>query len=112
MTDGCHAEAAPIAAHDRSFAPVADASVWRFCPQHTPGGDGTTIRPASADPGDPLVVVTSDGFLSRDADMLPRMRLFVEGVTEVMAWYGALPSNLRNGAFNGPDGRGGFTCSL
>jgi hypothetical protein len=29
-----------------------------------------------------------------------------------MAWYGALPSNLRNDVFNGPDGREGFTCSL
>ena len=112
MTDGCHAEAAPIAAHDRSFAPLADASVLLFCPQHTPGGDGSAVRPASAGPGGPLVVVTSAGFLSRDADMLPRIRLFVEGVTEVKAWYGALTSNLRNGAFNGPDGRGGFTCWL
>lgn len=44
MTGGCHAEAVPIAAHDRSFAPVADASVLPFCPQHTPGGDGTAGR--------------------------------------------------------------------
>ena len=44
MTDGCHAEAAPIAAHGRSFAPVTDASVLPFCPQHTPGGHGTEGR--------------------------------------------------------------------
>ncbi|MDP2083531.1 MAG: hypothetical protein U0934_14020 [Pseudotabrizicola sp.] len=74
--------------------------------------DGTAIRPSAADPGGPLVVVTTAGFLSRDADMLPRIRLFVEGVAEVMAWYGALPSNLHNDVFNGPDGREGFTCSL
>ena len=49
---------------------------------------------------------------SRDAAMLPRIRLFAAGVSEVMAWYGALPSNLRNGVFNGPDGRQGFTCSI
>jgi hypothetical protein len=166
-----------VSAHDRKFPPVMGASVWRFCPKHTPGEDGmvtltsdiwcgmgiwdsraeaeamvadpgaampwlpeaiaawhclaipfshrgkvnwrghvedgTAVRPASKDPGGPLVVVTSAGFLSRDDDMLPRIRLFVEGVAEVMAWYGALPSNLRNDAFNGPDdGRGGFTCSL
>ena len=165
-----------VSAKDRSFPPVAGASVWRFCPLHTPGADGlttltsdiwcgmaiwptrdeaeatladpggampwlpeavaawhclaipfshrgkvnwrghvedgTAVRPAPRDPGGPLVVVTSAGFLSRDAVMLPRIRLFVEGVAEVMAWYGALPSNLRNGAFNGPDGREGFTCSL
>jgi hypothetical protein len=74
--------------------------------------DGTAIRPAPEDPGGPLVVITSAGFLSRDAAMLPRIRLFAEGVAEVMAWYGALPSNLRNGVFNGPDGRQGFTCSI
>lgn len=74
--------------------------------------DGTAVRPAPADPGGPLVVVTTAGFLSREDWMLPRIRLFVEGVSEVMAWYGALPSNLRNDVFNGADGRGGFTCSL
>ena len=44
MTDGCHAEAAPIEVHGRSFAPMADTSVLPFCPQHTPGGDGTARR--------------------------------------------------------------------
>jgi hypothetical protein len=165
-----------ISAKSRSFPQVASASVWRFCPLHTPGADGlvtltsdtwcglgiwesrdeaeammaepgaampwlseaveawhcmavpfshrgkvnwrghvedgTAIRPAPGDPGGPLVIVTSAGFLSRDAAMLPRIRLFVEGVSEVMEWYGALPSNLRNDVFNGPDGREGFTCSL
>ena len=168
--------AAPVAARNRSFPPVAGALVWRFCPQHMPGDDGlvtltsdiwggmgiwdsrtkaeamladpgaampwlseavaawhclaipyahrgqvnwrghveegTAIRPTPTDPGGPLVVVTSAGFLSRDADMLPRIRQFIEGVSDVMAWYGALPSNLRNDVFNGPDGREGFTCSL
>ncbi|MCR9151476.1 MAG: hypothetical protein NXH83_14995 [Rhodobacteraceae bacterium] len=74
--------------------------------------DGTAVRPAPADPGGPLVVLTTAGFLSREDWMLPRIRLFVEGVSEVMAWYGALPSNLRNDVFNGADGRSGFTCSL
>ena len=161
---------------DRTFPPVAGPSVWRFCPQHTPGEDGlvtmtsetwgglgiwgsraeaeamlsdpgaampwlaeavaawhclaipvshrgkvnwrghiedgTAVRPAPADPGGPLVVVTTAGFLSREDWMLPRIRLFVEGVAEVMAWYGTLPSNLRNDVFNGTEGREGFTCSL
>ena len=44
MTNGRHAEAAPIAAHDRSFTPVTDASVLPLCPQHSPGGDGTAGR--------------------------------------------------------------------
>lgn len=166
----------PIAARDRSFPAAPGASVWRFCPQHTPGEDGlvtmtsetwgglgiwnsqaeaeamlsdpgaampwlteavavwhclaipvshrgkvnwrghiengTAVRPAPADPGGPLVVVTTAGFLSREDWMLPRIRLFVEGVAEVMAWYGTLPSNLRNDVFNGTEGREGFTCSL
>jgi hypothetical protein len=168
--------AAPISAHRRSFPAPSGASVWRFCPHHTPGEDGlvtltsdiwgglgiwdsraeaeavlsdpgaampclpeavaawhclaipvshrgkvnwrghiedgTAVRSAPADPGGPLVVVTTAGFLSREDWMLPRIRLFVEGVAEVMAWYGALPANLRNDVFNGPDGREGFTCSL
>ena len=74
--------------------------------------DGTAVRPAHTDPGGPLIVVTSAGFLSRDAETLPRIRRFVEGVSEVMAWYGTLPSNLRTDVFNGPDGHEGFTCSL
>ena len=74
--------------------------------------DSTAIHPASTDPGGPLVVVTTAGFLSREDWMLPRIRLFVEGVAEVMASYGALPSNLRNDVFNGTEGREGFTCSL
>ena len=44
MTDGFHAETSPIAAHDRSLAPVADDSVLPFCRQHTPGGDSTAGR--------------------------------------------------------------------
>ena len=44
--------------------------------------------------------------------MLPRIRLFVEGGTAAIAWYAARPSNLRADAFNGADGRGGFTRSL
>jgi hypothetical protein len=74
--------------------------------------DGTAIRPAPADPGGPLLVVTTAGLLSRDTDMPPRIRLFVQGATEVMPWYATLPANLRNDVFNGADGRGGFTCSL
>ena len=56
MTDGCHAEAAPIAAHGRSFAPVMDASVLPFCPQHTPGGHGTAGRNDRAE-GPPITII-------------------------------------------------------
>jgi len=77
-----------------------------------PVEDGSAIRATPDDPGGPLAVVTSAGFLSRDAAMLPRIRRFIAGVSEVMAWYGTLPANLRNDVFNGPDGREGFTLSL
>jgi hypothetical protein len=74
--------------------------------------DGTAIRPAPVDPGGPLAIVTSAGFRSRAPEMLPRIRRFVAGVTEVMEWFERLPANLRRDVFNGPDGRGGFTVSL
>ena len=56
MTDGCHAEAVPISAHDRSFAPVADALVLPFCPQQTLGGDGTAGRNDRAE-GPPITII-------------------------------------------------------
>ena len=74
--------------------------------------DGTAIRPSPSDPGGALIVVTSAGFTHRDAANLPRIKRFVEGVSEVMGWFTALPSNIRNDVFNGPDGREGFTLSL
>ena len=74
---------------------------------------GEAIRAAPTDPGGPLIVLTSAGFMSRDAATLPRIRRFVTGVTEVLDSYGTQASNLRRAAFRaGFDGRDGFTLSL
>jgi hypothetical protein len=75
--------------------------------------NGEAVRAASVDPGGPLIVLTSAGFVSRDAATLPRIKRFVAGVMEVLEAYGAQPSNLRRAAFRGSfDGRDGFTLSL
>ena len=75
--------------------------------------DGAAIRPAPDDPGGALIVVTSAGFDSPPEEILPRIGRFVAGVSEVLDWYGTLPSNLRRAVFNGGhDGREGFTLSI
>jgi hypothetical protein len=71
------------------------------------------VRPSSLDPGGPLIVLTSAGFESRDAEVLPRIKQFVSGVVEVLDAYGKEASNLRRAAFRGGfDGSDGFTMSL
>jgi len=75
--------------------------------------EGEAIRPAPADPGGPLIVLTSAGFVSRDAATLPRIKRFVAGVMGVLEAYGTQPANLRRAAYRGSfDGRDGFTMSL
>ena len=74
---------------------------------------GEAIRKAPADPGGPLIVLTSAGFLSRDEATLPRIKRFVAGVVEVLEDYGTQPGNLRRAAFRaGFQGLDGFTLSL
>lgn len=75
--------------------------------------DGSAIRPAAADPGGPLAIVTSAGFDPSKDDFRPRAIRFTAGVSEVIDWFGTLPSILRRDVFNGGhDGREGFTLSL
>jgi hypothetical protein len=74
---------------------------------------GDAVHAAHSDPAGPLIVLTSAGFVSRDAATLPRIKRFVAGVVEVMDAYGTNASNLRRAAFRGGfDGRDGFTMSL
>lgn len=74
---------------------------------------GEAVRAAPVDPGGPLIVLTSAGFVSRDAATLPRIKRFVAGVIEVLDAYGAQPGNLCRAAFRaGFDGCDGFTLSL
>jgi hypothetical protein len=71
------------------------------------------VRVAPNDPGGPLIVLTSAGFVTRDDATLPRIKRFVAGVVDVLDDYGTQESNLRRGAFRaGFDGRDGFTLSL
>ena len=81
---------------------------WRG---HLQSGDA--VRPAPADPGGPLVVVTSAGFVANDPATLPRIKRLVAGVVEVLDAYGTHPANLRRAAFRaGFAGGDGFTMSL
>lgn len=81
---------------------------WRGYLQH-----GDAVRVATDDPGGPLIVLTSAGFLTRDDATLPRIKRFVAGVVEVLEDYEKQESNLRRGAFRaGFGGRDGFTLSL
>ena len=59
------------------------------------------IRVTASDPGGPLLVLTSAGFASRDAETMPRILRFVAGVVAVLEDYGARPGNLRRAAFRG-----------
>jgi hypothetical protein len=75
--------------------------------------DGTAIRATAQDPGGAMMIVTTAGFDSVTDEVLPRIKRFIAGVSEVLDWYGTLPSNLRRAVFNGGhDGREGFTLSL
>ena len=74
---------------------------------------GDAVRAAHFDPGGPLMVLTSAGFVTRDAATLPRIKRFVAGVVEVLEAYGTNESNLRRAVFRaGFDGLDGFTMSL
>lgn len=75
--------------------------------------DGTAVRPGRDSREGPLVIVTTAGYVSRDPDQFPRIRTFLDGIEEVLAFYGSLPDNMRRATFNGGfDGRDGFTCSI
>ena len=67
--------------------------------------NGKVVRATPVDPGGPLIVLTSAGFVSRDAATLPRIKRFVAGVVQVLDAFGAQPSNLRRAASGGSSGR-------
>jgi hypothetical protein len=75
--------------------------------------DGTAIHAASERPHGPLAVITSAGYNGRMADNKPRMLRFVEGIEDVLEFYGTRDGNLRRASTNGGfDGRDGFTVTL
>ena len=74
---------------------------------------GSAIRTADEDPGGPLAVVTTAGYVSREPDQIPRIVDFTARVREVKDRYEALEGNVRSSIFYaGHDGRDSLTCSF
>jgi len=74
---------------------------------------GTSMSVADADPGGPLVILTSAGYDNPGPEDLPRIREFWRGVNDVVGFYSGLPGNIRRGVFSGAkvDGHDGATVS-
>lgn len=71
------------------------------------------VQVADKDPSGPLAVITTAGFWSSDASEHDRIARFLDGVEQVVDFFGESEGNLRRGVFNGGfDGREGFTVSL
>src|SRR6056297_2342865 len=62
---------------------------------------GTSMSVADADPGGPLVILTSAGYDNPGPEDLPRIREFWRGVNDVVGFYSGLPGNIRRGVFSG-----------
>jgi hypothetical protein len=63
--------------------------------------NGDAVRAAPVDPGGPLIVLTSPGFVARDAATLPRIKRFVAGVMEVLDPYGGSRQTYAGSRFAG-----------
>jgi len=76
--------------------------------------ENTTLTVAPSDPGGPLMVLTSAGYIDPGPADLPRIMSFVYEIRQVQSYFATLPDNLRNAVFSGPgvDGRDGMTVSL
>jgi|LGOV01.1.fsa_nt_gb hypothetical protein len=73
----------------------------------------SAIRTADEDPKGPLMVLTTAGYISRDAETIPRIRRFMRGVEDVIDFFGEQDANVRRDVFNGGfDQKEGFTISL
>ena len=76
--------------------------------------EDATFRAAAVDPGGPLLVITSAGFVTTGPDDMPRIAEFRRRVEEVRADCASRPENLRVAVFNGGmvDGGDGMTVSI
>lgn len=75
--------------------------------------NGDTFRASSSDPGGPLAVMTTVGFVSRgDGTTRSRIGRFTQRVFAVLDDYAVQPSNLRRDAFLPNDGKDSFTFTL
>ncbi len=95
-----HALAVPVAHHG--------AVNWRGTIE-----ENSALRVTQDDRAGTLAVVTTAGYTERAPDDIPRIKLFIQGIAEVMRFYSGLDGNLRNDVFNGGhDLRDGFTFTL
>jgi hypothetical protein len=69
---------------------------------------------AGADPGGPLMVLTSAGYANPGPNDLPRMKKFVHEVRQILDYYSTLSDNVRNAVFSGArvDGGDGVTTTV
>jgi hypothetical protein len=75
--------------------------------------DGTAIEVSSNPPAGPLAVITSAGYNARTPDQMPRIARFVQGIQDVLDFYGSYDGNLRRVSTSGGfDSRDGFTVTL
>ena len=73
----------------------------------------SAFETASDDPNGPLMVLTTAGFISRDAETIERIKHFMLQVENVVDFFGEQDGNVRRDVFNGGfDQREGFTVSL
>ena len=71
-----------------------------------------TLTPLKSDPGGVMAVITSAGYLSRDASQLDRIRDFLKKVEEVVEFYGTLEANVVRTLFNTVGTKEGMTFSV
>jgi hypothetical protein len=75
--------------------------------------NGTAIRVSSDPPAGPLAVITTAGYNARTPEQMPRIVRFVEGIQDVLDFYGATEGNLRRASTNGGyDSRDAFTVTI
>lgn len=65
-------------------------------------------------PGGPVLVLTTAGFDADTQITVARRKEFLQGVQDVLVFYGSLPGNLRRGSYSASmvEGMEGFTVSL
>ncbi|RLA09623.1 MAG: hypothetical protein DRQ60_11045 [Gammaproteobacteria bacterium] len=73
----------------------------------------SAIQTVDQDPGGPLVVVTTAGYLSREPDQIPRIVDFNARASKARDFYKTLEGNVRSSIFyTGHDGLDNLTCSF
>jgi hypothetical protein len=82
---------------------------WRGSPL-----ENATVKTVATDPGGPLMVLTSAGYVDPGPEDMPRISRFIREVDNVVAFYAMLPDNLRRGVYSGGgvDGHDGMTVTL